>query len=82
MVSFDTMRIAPQSGDTPVFSVTALVTRRVEFLIPASSEHEAEELVEERLNEGETGIVHWQRLEIEDSHLVEHPHTDGTGFYT
>jgi hypothetical protein len=58
------------------FSVTAVVTREVSFLVDARTSEEAQSIVEEWIEDGETGTVNATEVEIEDCYPADGIETD------
>jgi hypothetical protein len=60
------MPLTSTSREYRPFAVTATVTRVVQFLVDARTAEEAESIVEEWIEDGETGTVTEQEIEFED----------------
>jgi hypothetical protein len=53
------------------FAVTATVTREVSFLVDARDAEEAQRIAEEWIEDGETGTVNSQEIEMEDCYPAD-----------
>lgn len=58
------------------FNVTAIVTREVSFLVDARTPEEAQSIVEEWIEDGETGTVNATEIDFEDTYAADGAETD------